>query len=381
MTIDLSQLANKTAKAQSGLIISDHSIDMKSYTEPVLTITGKGTRGLVFRNPKGIIQFSGVTIDNAGTGVVIKLDGVYNGVKLDGMGTTKLFGKAGNNQSQMIYCQGRWSNVEICGFESDQRRDSRTGSTVTGANCQLAGVLDPNHNLGKVWIHDMIFRNSGDEAKYCNHFERGTGYARGEELVVEDCESYSSGRDVFQQWGFKSVTYRRCRGFDAGKEADTNHWSGISQNGWCEELLIEDCAFGNVAQLIYSGAPEPGKHTYATLRNVKYDQGTHAGIRANSACYLKGPGKYTFEYCSINAPAAKYAGISMDNGAEVFLLADTNKIIAPDIDRFGTVQYFTPPPTTEKRTEELTVVETRDYTGAVIETKYYLGDHELIIKP
>lgn len=379
MIIQLEDVLNKTARGSEGVVISDTKIDLSKFTGSEVVFTGKYSKGLLLvARPQIEVTFRDAYIDNTTENETIEVIGTYNQFKLNGSGSTKLFGKAGNVAPQMIFMRGIWSNLEICGFESDQRRDNKTGWTKTGANCQLAGVLNVNHNLGKVWIHDMIFRNSGDESNYCNNFERGAGYAQGDVLIVENCKSFGSGRDPYQQWGFRNVTYRNCYAENAGKEGDSNHWSGISQNGWCEELLVEDCEFKNMAQLIYSGAPEPGKHIYATFRNVKYDQGTHAGTRANSACYLKGPGKYTFEYCSINAPTAKYAGISMDNGAEVFLLADTNKIVAPDIDRFGTVQYFTPPPTTEKRTEELTVVETRDYTGTVIETKYYLGDQELI---
>lgn len=381
MIIKLEDLAAKRVKSSEGLVVSDHTFEMSGFSGQLI-FTGKGTRGIVIKNPKGEIKFQDCVIDNAGTGVVIKLDGKYDGVKLNGSGTTKLFGKAGNSQSQMIYFQGTWSNVEVCGFDIDQRRDNKIGSTTTGSCLQMAGVLSSTHSLGNVHVHDMILRNCGDEGNYENNFERGAGYAQGEYLTVENVKVFGSGRDFFQQWGFKNATYRNCYGENGGKEADSNHCSALSMNGWTEELLIEDCQFDNVAQLIYSGTPAPGKKIFATIRNVVYNQGTHAGNRNNGAAYLKGPGLYRFENCLINAPEVKLAAITAD-GCTVELLADSNKITAPDVDRLfngGSVTKFIPPPVEKIDTIEVTRIVTTPYNQSST-TEYFLEDgSELILK-
>lgn len=315
MIINLVDLANKRVKSTSEVTISDHTITVTGAAPPdhELIFTGIGTRGLVIKNAKGKVIFRDVTIDNASTGVTIKFDGVYSNVKVDGEGTTKLFGKAGNSASQMIYFVGTWSNIEVCGFEIDQRRNNATGSTTTGAALQFAGVLSSTHNLGSVYEHDIIIRNAGDEGNYVNHFDRGSGYAQGEKLLVEDVSVFGSGRDYFQEWGFKNVTYRKCYGENGGKEADSNHCSAFSINGWTENLLIEDCEFKNIAQLIFGGLPQSGKSIDARIYRTRYDQGTHAGARNNQAAYLKGPGKYYFESCEIFAPNVLQAAITADN--------------------------------------------------------------------
>lgn len=312
MIINLVDLANKKAKPAEGLTISDHTLDLAKFTGSELIFTGIGTRGLVIKNSKQVqITFQDVTIDNGSTGVLLKFDGVTSQIKTSGI-NTKLFGKAGNSASQLIYFVGTWSNVEIAGFELDQRRDNKTGSTTTGAALQLAGVLSSTHNLGDVYIHDIIIRNAGDEGNYVNHFDKGSGYAQGENLRVEDVSVFGSGRDYLQQWGFKNVNYRRCYGENGGKEADANHCSAFSMNGYTENLLIEDCNFKNVAQLIFSGNPAPGKQIDARIYRTRYDQGTHAGARNNQATYLKGPGKYYFEECEIFAPNVLQAAITAD---------------------------------------------------------------------
>lgn len=339
MIITLEDLAAKRAKGSEGITISDNRIDLSKFTGSELVLTGKYSKGLLLiARPQIQITFKDAIIDNAGTNVTVKIDGTYDQVKVSGSGSTKLFGKAGNAASQMIYFNGVWSNVEVGGFEIDQRRDNRTGTTTTGACLQFAGVLNKAHNLGNVFVHDMIISNAGDEANYDNHFALDGGYATGENLLTENVTVFGSGRDPFQQWGFRNVTYRKCYAENGGKEGDSNHCSGFSMNGYTETLLIEDCDIKNVAQLIYSGTPAPQKTIKAVLKNVRYEQGTHAGARNNQAAYLKGPGSYHFENCVLNAPNVLQAAITAD-GAQVTY--SNCKITAKDIDRLfngGTVQ-------------------------------------------
>lgn len=369
MNITLEDLARKTVKGSEGVTISDNKIDLSKFTGSELILTGKYTKGLyLILRPQIQITFKDAVIDNAATTVTVKLDGVYDQVKVSSSGS-KLFGKAGNAASQMIYFNGTWSNVEVSGFEIDQRRNGNTGNTTTGPNLQFAGVFKAGHNLGKVHIHDMIYRNSGDESDYDNYNNGSTGAAPGEELLVENCKSFNSGRDVFQQWGFKKVTYRDCYGENAGLEAEPNHCSAFSMNGGTEILLIENCEFKNIAQLIFSNYD--GKSIKAILNNVRYTQGAHAGSRNNQAAYLKGPGEYTFKNCVIDAPSVKEAAITAD-GCKV-MIEPSCKITAPKLSRAfngGSVVQTNPPPVTVTSHQDLEVNTTTTWDN-VVTAKYH----------
>lgn len=378
MNIALEDLARKTVRGSEGVTISDNKIDLSKFTGSELVLTGKYTKGLyLIVRPQMQVTFKDAVIDNASTNVTVKIDGTYDQFQLSGV-NTKLFGKSGNAASQMIYFNGTWSNVKAGGFEIDQRRDSKTGSTSTGACVQFAGVLKAGHNLGDVHLYDMTVYNAGDEGGYTNHFALDGGYARGENLLVENFKVYGSGRDFDQQWGFRNVVYRKCYGENGGKEADPNHCSALSMNGYTETLLIEDCDFKNVAQLVYSGAPEPGKKIDAKIVRVKYDQGTHAGARNNQAAYLKGPGKYHFEDCEINAPNVLQAAITADGSQVTY----TNcKIVAKDIDRLfngGTVTEIIPQPVV-KVTDVAAKLEETTFKGVTTKKLIY-DNQEFIIK-
>lgn len=389
MIIALEDLAAKRVKSTPEVTVSDHTLTITSAApkDHELIFTGKGTRGLVIRDPKGSIIFRGVTIDNASTGVTLKFDGTYDSIKVDGDGTTKLLGKAGNAASQMIYFLGTWSNVELCGFDIDQRRNSASGSTTTGACVQFAGVLKAGHNLRKVHEHDMTVRNAGDEGNYVNNFERGSGYAQGDVLLVENFKVFSSGRDFFQQWGFRDVTYRDCYGENGALESNKDHISALSMNGDTDSLLVENCEFKNIPQLVYSGLPTV--KIKALFDNVRYTQGTHSGSRSNQAAYLKGRGditntsEYMFKNCTIDAPNALICAISADK-CDVVLIG--NKITAPKISR-----EFEPASVTTKIPDPVTVtthgdliIETTTTWEGMISVKYYalIGDikTELIVK-
>src|SRR5687768_3017203 len=237
MEINLFDLASKTAKADQGLTISDNRIDLSKFSGSELVLTGLFTRGLAFGNVHDTqITFKDVVIDNTTTVETVKVDGRSYNFKLTGAGSTKLLGKVGNSASQMIFIKGTWGKpgtaIEISGFDIDQRRDNKIGTTITGACVQLAGVLNhPDKNLGNVVFRDTIVRNAGDEGFYCNNFERGIGYVEGGDLFVEDVKVLSSGRDFFQEWGFDNVTFRRCYGENGMKEGDSNHMSCFSING------------------------------------------------------------------------------------------------------------------------------------------------------
>jgi hypothetical protein len=331
MNIVLEDLQRKTVRGSEGVTISDNNINLSKFTGSEVIFTGKYTKGLLITaRPQIQVTFKDTVIDNAGTNATVKVDGVYDQFKLHAV-NTKLFGKTGNAASQMIYFLGTWSNVQAGGFEIDHRRDSNPGkpTTVTGACVQFAGVLKASHNLKDVRLYDMIIRNAGDEGTYVNHFQLDGGYAKGENLLVENVSVFGAGRDFDQQWGFRNVTYRKCYGENGGLEADPerNHVSALSMNGDTETMLIQDCEFKNVGQLLYSGS---GKGIKAVIENVRYSQGTHAGSRINQAAYLKGPGEYAFKNCIIDAPNVKEAAITAD-GAKVTY--ENCKITAPKISR------------------------------------------------
>jgi hypothetical protein len=374
MIIQLEDLAAKRAKSAEGLVISDHSLDLAKFSGSELVITGKGSRGLVFKNLRGVeVTTKDCIIDMAGTGVILKVDGTSDDFKLNGSTSTKLLAKAGNLASQCIYIQGTWSNVIIGNFDIDQRRDNKTGTTTTGACVQLAGVLKADHRLGKVTFYGTTIRNAGDEGFYCNHFEKGSGYAPGDDLYVEAVNVLSSGRDFFQEWGFDNVTFKRCYGENGMKEGDANHMSCFSINGDTESLLIENCEFKNIAQLLYSGKPSTGKSIKALIKGVVYDQGVHAGARSNSSVYVKGPGTYRFEDCYINAPYVKVAVFSAD-GCVIEVLKDcqiTGPALYRDPFNGGSYKEITPDPIITKTTGEITIETTTTYEG-VVTTKYFL---------
>lgn len=318
MQINLQDIAAKRAKPDQGLVISDHTLDLAKFTGSELLFTGTGSRGLVIKNARQVhVTFKDVVIDNAGTGITLKFDGVTDEIHLNGI-NARLFGKAGNSASQMIYFVGVWSDVEISGFEIDQRRDSRTGSTVTGACVQMAGVplaklrsLNKD-NVGKVHWHDTIVRNAGDEGGYFGHFKKiaddGTEMAEGEEIIVQGVEVYRSGRDFIQQQGFRNAIIRGCYGENGALEANADHMSALSMNGNTETLLVEGCNFRNIPQFIYSGG---GKSIEAKIKGNSFSRGTTT-LPSNQIAYLKGPGFFAFENNELDATGVKRSILCAD---------------------------------------------------------------------
>lgn len=380
MNIALEDLAKKTIRGSEGAVISDNKVDLSKFTGSEVIFTGKYPKGIyLIARPQIQVTFKDAIVDNGGTSVTLKIDGVYDQFKLAGV-NAKLFGKAGNAASQMIYFNGTWSNVEVCDFEIDQRRDGKSGTTAGGACVQFAGVLKSSHNLGKVYQHGIVVHNAVDEPFYTNHFERGSGYAQGDVLLVENCRAYNSGRDFFQQWGFRNVKYKNCYGENGGLEADSNHCSALSMNGDTDILLVENCEFKNVAQLIYSGV---GKGIKAVIDGVKYTQGTHAGVRNNQSAYLKGPGDYTIKNSIINAPAVKEAAITAD-GCKVTVESSCT-ITAPKLSRVfngGSVVQVNPPPVTVTTHQDLEVETTTTWDNKVT-VKYFalIGGVKTELKP
>jgi hypothetical protein len=326
MIINLQDLAAKRAKPDQGLTISDHTLDLAKFTGSELMFSGTGLRGLVIKSAKQVeISFKDCVIDNAGTGVTLKFDGITRQIAVNGNASTKLFGKAGNSASQMIYFVGVYSDISIGGFEIDQRRDGKQGTTVTGAAVQFAGVLESSLNsIGNISIRAMIIKNAGDEGVYVNHFKKSDGgkvYADGEGLLIDGVKVYRSGRDFMQQQGFKDVYIYNCYGENGGLEADSNHCSALSMNdGETESILVENSTFVNVGQLAFVGKSNVSKKV--TFKNVTYDQGTHAGAYSNQAMYLKGNGEYTLNNTKIIAPNVKRSIVCADGATVKYDLTD-----------------------------------------------------------
>lgn len=385
MNITLEDLAKKTVRGSEGATISDNKIDLSKFTGSELVLTGKYTKGILFvMRPQIQVTFKDAIVDNSTTNETIELEGIYDQVMLWGDGSTKLFGKAGNSASQMIFFKGTWSNIAIGGFEVDQRRNSAINSTVTGASLQFAGV--PTKSLGesgngKVHVYDMIFRNSGDETLYVGHFKKirddGVEMADGVELIVERVKAENMGRDFGQQRGFKKVTFKDCQAKNIGLEAHNDHCSGFSLNdGSTEEILLDNCTIENAKQFVYGGSTT--KSIKATIRNSKYIQGTHAGTRANSALYLKGPGQWALENSEINAPNVLQAAITADGSQVTY----TNcKIVAKDIDRLfngGTVKEIESQPVV-KVTDVMAQLEETTFKGQTTRKLLY-DNQEFVLK-
>ncbi len=333
MQINLTDLAAKRVKSDQGLTVSDHTLDLSKFTGSELLFTGNGSRGLVIKNSRQVqINFKECVIDNSGTGVTVKFDGTTKQVSVNGFGSTKLFGKIGNSASQMIYFQGVYADVTLGGFEIDQRRDGKTGSTVTGAACQFAGVPESSiGSIGKIVIHDMVIRNAGDEGVYVNHFKKSDGkvYADGDELILANVQVFRSGRDFLQQQGMKRVIIENCYGENGGLEADSNHCSALSMNdGATESIDVTNCHFINMGQLAYIGSSKASKKV--TFNNVTYDQGTHAGAYSNQAIYFKGSGELFITNSKLVAPNAKRSMICADGGTVKWDIS--SQFIGPRLD-------------------------------------------------
>lgn len=362
MQINLQDLAAKRVRSAEGLTVSDHTIDLAKFTGSELIFTGTGSRGLVIKNAKQVqVTFKDAIIDNAGTGVTLKFDGVTQQVSVSGYGA-KLFGKSGNSASQMIYFVGVHSDITLSGFEIDQRRDGKSGSTVTGACVQFAGVPESSlKTVGKIYLNDLIIRNAGDEGVYVNHFKKvsdaGVRMADGEELNISSVQVYRSGRDYIQWRGFSKARVTNCYGENGGLEANPDHYSALSINGDTQEFIIENSKFNNVAQLAYVGS---GKGLFT---NVIYDQGTHAGSRSNQAIYTKGT--IVLKNTMLIAPYAKRSVVCADGGEVIYDLSD--QFIGPRMDYVFNGGKFIEQPLITTRTAE--VIEERTSAGV----KYFLN--------
>lgn len=368
MNIVLEDVARKTARGTDGVVISDNKLDLSKFTGSEVIISGKYAKGLnIIVRPQIQVTFKDVVIDNATTNVTVKIDGTYDQFKLEGI-NAKLFGKAGNAASQMIFFNGVWSNVSVGGFEIDQRRDNKTGSTTTGAAVQFAGVLESSlKSLGKIALYNIIIKNAGDEGIYVNHFKKvdnGITYADGEELFINNVKVYRSGRDFLQQQGMRNVTINNCYGENGGLESDSNHNSALSMNdGETEFINVINSTFVNVGQLAFVGASKVYKKV--NLNNVTYDQGTHAGAYSNQAMYLKGNGEYFIKNSKIIAPNAKRSLICADGS---FVNWDiSNTFIGPRMDYSFNKGLFIEQPLITTRTAE--VIEERTSAGV----KYFLN--------
>lgn len=375
-TITLEDLAAKKAKPSEGLVISDHMLDLTKFTGSELRITGKGTKRIGFMNAHGLIS-TPCEIDYPGTNNIFKFDGTTKNLKLDGTGG-KLLNAAGNSISQAIYFVGVWSDIELCGFYINQRREFVNGVWSSGAaGIQFQGVTKEGHNLGNVYVHDIVGENIGAEGLYGNHFtsnDNGKKYVMGETLTVERVRFNRTGRDPFQQQGFRKVEIKNCSASYGGLQNNTSHCSGLSMNDgpYTESILVKDCAFDNVPQLAYLGEGP----TKALFEGVHYVQGN--AMRVNQSIYSKVD--LTINSSAITAPNVLIAAITAD-GAQVELVAP-NTITAPKLARSyngGSVIETIPPPIVKEYTDEIKVVETTTFDGIKTFQYFYRGQ-ELIVR-
>jgi hypothetical protein len=390
--IKLESLAAKTEKSDAELLISDHTIDGRSITKSgyELVITGIGSRGLVFKNFHGSsgkdpvrIIFRNAFITMSSNSVVIKMNANdwYVDLVCD---NCKLTALPGGGASQVIYWEGDFNKgARVIGFDIDQGRPIKTMETSGGSAIQFAGAYSSRCNVtnwpGYEYI-DIIktkVRGANDEVAYIGHNNITDGYGpvKTGVVTIEDLDGDGSGRECIQITNSDSSFIRRAKCRNASLEKDNLHWSSLSLNEANKYVLVEDSYFEGAAQPVFAGALKVSGST--TFRNNTFIQRTD--YTAPSALYLKGTDKYTYTLENNTITAATIA-ITAD-GSPVSLIADSNTITATTLKRIfnaGSVFNYTPPPTTTKTVGELIIIETRDYTGKVIETKYYYGSQELI---
>lgn len=392
MIIQLESLASKTLRSNAEVIISDHTLDFggKPRSSFGFELTGTGSRNLVIKNLWGT-EASPAIID---ADFIIKYAGTANIIKFVNCRYWRMFSDgyeiygSGNNQSQPIMIDGSCKGWEFIGGYINQGRNQVKGPTGGGACVQAMSAESStlnasNHDAEYAIFRGMVLENCCDEGFYLFKYSgrstpkpSGSAYA-----LIDDCRVVNVGRDPFQARGARRLEISNNYAENWGLEQEPNHISGVSWNGESSGI-IKGNTFKKGPQFIF--AATEGMDSQLSIIDNYYEQGENA-IVANQACYFRGDkAKFNIlmEGNTIIAPKAKEALITVDGVNLEF--SKNNTFTAPKLYRSfnsGTLTETIPPPTTEKRTEEITVVETRDYTGTVIETKYYLGDQELIIKP
>jgi hypothetical protein len=321
MIITLEGLAKKSIKSTTEVSISDHTLDWKSVprSDYGFELTGSGTRNLVIKNLWGTVNSPAiidakVLIKYAGTANIIKfVNCKYFKILMNG---AEIYG-SGNNQSQPLFFEGTCKGIHVAGGYINQGRNQVKGTTSGGACVQIASAESSslnanNHNAEYVIFEGMVLENTCDEGFYLFKYT-GTGTYKpsgSEYAAIRNCTVSNSGRDPFQGRGIKRFEITDNRAKNWGLEQESNHISAISWNAENPSGLISGNHFENGPQFIFAGTE--GMYTKVDIHGNYYDAGVHAGPYANSACYLKGPGVYSFKNNVIIAPNALKGVVSVD---------------------------------------------------------------------
>lgn len=311
----------KPAVLDSGFTLSDATLNFggKPRSDYGFELIGSGTRNLVINglwgtvNSPAVLEWSQL-IKYAGTANIIKFVNCrYFKVVSKGY---KIYG-SGNAQSQPIMIGPDCKGWEFIGGYINQGRNNQPVSTAGGSCFQAESAKSStlnasNHNAEYAIHRDMVLENCCDEGFYL-FYNNGAGTPKpsgSEYALIENCRVINVGRDPFQGRGIGRFEIINNYAENWGLETEKNHISGISWNSENPSGLIKGNTFKKGPQFIYAGTE--GMYTKVDIEANYYEQGDHAGARANSACYLKGPGVYTFKNNIINAPAALKGVISVD---------------------------------------------------------------------
>lgn len=365
----------KPTSPDSGFTLLDATMNFggKPRSDYGFEITGSGTRNLVINglwgtiNAPALLEWSQL-IKYAGTASIIRFVNCrYFKVVSKGY---EIYG-SGNNQSQPIMIGPDCKGWEFDGGYINQGRNNQPIGTSGGACFQAesakSSALNASNWSAEYCIHrNMVLENCCDEGFYL-FYNNGSGTPKpsgSEYALIENCRVVNVGRDPFQGRGIKRFEIINNYAENWGLETEKNHISGISWNSENPSGLIKGNTFKTGPQFIYAGTE--GVYTKVDIEDNFYDQGNHAGVRANSACYMVGPGLYTFKRNIINAPKALKGVISVDRCTVEH--DGTNQLIG--IKPFvmytgGIVNELNPPPVTVITKQDLEVQTRTDYQGNV----------------
>lgn len=303
--IDFKLLFDKRVKSTTNYTVSDNSIDFKNIDHKgtyYVRLIGEYPKRLVLKNMVGgtIVLDGGVSSasDNKTLQVAdckrVTLDFTNGKVTGNGLASTGVCG-------QLIYIYGKWQNITIKGGLLHQ--NGKSG----GAAFQVESYSDPNFNHGKLVIDGLTVTKAMGEGIYINYNQPTKAYL--DTLEIRNTNISNTRRDFWQLANVRTTLIEDNKGDNGGLEMNPDHVSGFSLGGKNGKVVIRNNVISRVPQLLFSGT-----QSNIDLENNTYNQGDHAGNRANQAIYTKSP--MTLKRNNINAPAALAAIITAD-GATV----------------------------------------------------------------
>jgi hypothetical protein len=368
--IDFKLLYDKKVPSTANYAVADNAIDFRNIDHKgnySVKLIGEYPKRLTLKNLIGgafIFEGSVTSATNNKTIQIadcknVVIDVVKATVTGSGSPTT---GECG----QLIYVYGKWQNVILKGGRLQQN------GKYGGAAFQVESYSDPAFSHGTLIIDGLIVTSAMGEGTYIGYNQPTKAYL--DTLIIRNTNISNTRRDFWQQANVRWTLIEDNVGINGGLEMNPDHVSGFSLNGKNNIVILRRNKVSKIPQFVYS----------ATASNIQLDsntyiQGDHAGPRANQAIYTKSP--MTLRGNNIQTPKALIAAISADN-TKVTLIATSNTIVAPKLERYvGTVSYYTPPPTVIKSTGEI-IVETSTAWDGAITVKYFTSEgRELIIKP